>query len=44
MTLDELKNKYQPALQAMQDDGVVLSHVLWRAESFLFRVSRRRRM
>ena len=27
MTLDELKNKYQPALQAMQDDGVVLSHV-----------------
>jgi len=27
MTLDELKNKYQPALQTIQDRGVVLSHI-----------------
>ena len=27
MTLDELKNKYQPALQTIQDKGVVLSHI-----------------
>ena len=27
MTLDELKNKYQPAFQAIQEKGVVLSHI-----------------
>jgi LysM repeat protein len=27
MTLDELKNKYRPALQTIQDKGVVLSHI-----------------
>jgi LysM repeat protein len=27
VTLDELKNKYQPALQTIQDKGVVLSHI-----------------
>jgi len=27
MTLDELKNKYQPALQTIQEKGVVLSHI-----------------
>jgi len=27
MTLDELKTKYQAALQTIQDSGVVLSHV-----------------
>ncbi len=27
MTLDELKNKYQPVLQMIQDKGVVLSHI-----------------
>jgi LysM repeat protein len=27
MTLDELKNKYQPALQTIKDKGVILSHI-----------------
>ena len=42
MTLDELKNKYQSALQTIQDKGVVLSHInMEAATNCLSRVPRR---